>query len=135
LDLSPLSGKRRGKLRLSPEQLLQVIQAQALAEWVLNTTQQFRKPRLPRGSGGRPLTYPNSGILLISVVQTTWRKSYEQIVDWEATNVKYFQCFTILRVCQFVLLTYIAALAVALTAQRYVRPELLRGRSMVLAQI
>jgi len=86
LDLSPLSGKRRGKLRLSPEQLLQVIQAQGLAEWALNTTRQFRTPRLPRGPGGRPLTYPDSSILLMAVVQTTWRKSYEQMVDWVATN-------------------------------------------------
>jgi len=46
-------------------------------------------------------------------------------------GLKYFQCFTFLRVCQFVLLTYIAALAVALAAQRYDRPELVRSRAMV----
>jgi hypothetical protein len=33
------------------------------------------------------------------------------------------------------LLTYIAALAVALAAQRYDRPELVRSRSMVLAHV
>ena len=45
-----------------------------------------RKPRLPRGPGGRPLIYPDQDILLMAVVQTTWRKSYEQMVDWVATN-------------------------------------------------
>ena len=86
LDLSSLPGKLRGKLRLSPEQLLWVIHAQELAAWALSITQQLRRPRLPRGPGGRPLTYPDSGILWMAVVQTTWRKSYEHRVDWVATN-------------------------------------------------
>ena len=34
-ELTALAGKERGKLRLSPEQLLQVLHAQALAEWAL----------------------------------------------------------------------------------------------------
>lgn len=50
-------------------------------------------------------------------------------------GLKYFQCFTFLRVCQFVLLTYIAALAVTLAAQSYDHPELVRSRSMVLAHV
>ncbi|HVP20941.1 MAG TPA: hypothetical protein VMS73_03670 [Anaerolineaceae bacterium] len=36
---------------------------------------------------------------------------------------------------QFVCLTFIAALAVALAAERYQRPELHRSRSMVLANL
>ncbi len=50
-------------------------------------------------------------------------------------GLKYFQCFTYLRVSQFALLTYIAALAVALAALRCARPELVRSRSMVLAHV
>ena len=49
-------------------------------------------------------------------------------------GLKYFQGYSWLRVTQFVLLTYSAALAVALAAQRYQRPELIRRRAMVLAQ-
>jgi hypothetical protein len=86
LDLSSIPGKPRGKLRLSPEQLLAVIHAPVLAEWALWMTRLIGKPRLPRGPGGRPPTYPDSGILLMAVVQTAWRKSYEQMVDWVATN-------------------------------------------------
>jgi hypothetical protein len=50
-------------------------------------------------------------------------------------GLKYFQCYSWLRVTQFVLLTYCAASAVALAAQRYQRPELIRSRAMVLAQV
>jgi len=50
-------------------------------------------------------------------------------------GLKYFQCYSWMRVTQFVLLTYSAALAVALAAQRYQRPELIRRRAMVLAQV
>ena len=50
-------------------------------------------------------------------------------------GLMFFQCFTFLRVCQFIMLAYIAALAVALAAQRYDRPELLRSRAMVLAHV
>lgn len=50
-------------------------------------------------------------------------------------GLKYFQCYSWMRVTQFVLLTYCAALAVALAAQRYERPDLIRRRAMVLAQV
>ena len=86
LDLSSIPAKPRGKLRLSPEQLLAIIHAHALAEWALGMTQRLKQPRLPGGPGGRPPTYPDRGILLMAIVQTAWRKSYEQMVDWVATN-------------------------------------------------
>lgn len=81
LDLSPLAGKSRGKLRLGPAQLLAVIQAQCLAEWSLQTASRFRYPRLRRGPGGRPISYQDSSILQMAIVQTAWRMSYEQVVD------------------------------------------------------
>ena len=86
LDLSPLPGKVVGKLKLSPEQLLIVIHAQALAEWALLVTRPWIRPRLKRGPGGRPAIYRDSSILLMAVVQTAWRKSYEQVVDYVRTH-------------------------------------------------
>lgn len=258
LDLSPLPGMSRGKLRLTPEQLLAIIHAQKLAEWSLRAAARLQPPRLNKGPGGRPATYQDSSILQMAVVQVVWRKSYEQIVDYVAIHrelartlgfaertisqgqywqrradlgilpflffflalvaqlirlgvirgqelvvdsillsdrrmfrvvhdilgahpaihynlrkagkkklatlefleqwqrlvtaprtaierhfawmkryfgLKYFQCFTLVRVMQFVQLTYIAALAVALAAERYQRPDLYRRRSMVLAHV
>jgi hypothetical protein len=86
LDFSFLPGKSRGKLRLTPEQLLEAIQAQALAEWALHVASRFRVSRLKRGPGGRPAIYRDSSILLMAIVQTVWRKSYEQIVDYVTTH-------------------------------------------------
>ena len=68
---------------------------------------------------------------------TTPRTAIERHFAWlkRYFRLKYFQCFTFLRVFQFVLLTYIAALAVALAAERYQRPDLYRRRASVLAHL
>lgn len=86
VDLSPLPGKTKGKLRLSPHQLLEVIHAQELADWALQVAAYFQAPRLKRGPGGRPALYQDRSILLMAIVQSLWRRSYEQIVDWVATQ-------------------------------------------------
>lgn len=88
VDLAPLSGRETGKLRLSPEQLLAAIQAQVLAEWALAMAQRLRPPALPGGPGGKPQTYHDPSILLMALLQTVWRKSYEQIVDYVATHAE-----------------------------------------------
>jgi len=88
VDLAPLSGRETGKLRLSPEQLLAAIQAQALAKWALAMAQRLRPPALSCGPGGKPQTYHDPSILLMALVQTVWRKSYEQIVDYVATHAE-----------------------------------------------
>lgn len=84
LDNSSIPGKPHGKLRLSPEQLLLAIHAQELADWSLRAADRLLPLRLPRGPGGRPMLYRDSSILMMAVVQTVWRKSYEQIVDYVA---------------------------------------------------
>ena len=88
VDLAPLSGKEKGKLRLSPEQLLAAIQAETLAEWALFMTHRLHPPALPAGRAGRPQQYADRSILLMALVQIVWRKSYEQIVDYVATHPK-----------------------------------------------
>jgi hypothetical protein len=57
----------------------------------------------------------------------TWMKRYFVLT--------YFQSYTLICVTQFVFLTYIADLAVALATERYQRPELHRSRSMVLVNL
>jgi hypothetical protein len=65
------------------------------------------------------------------------RTAIERRFAWIKRNfgLKFFQCYTLGLVTQFVLLTYIAALAVALAAERYQRPELRRCHSIVLAHL
>ena len=41
-----------------------------------------------RDPGGRPAVYQDSSILLMAIVQSLWRKTYEQIVGHVATQVK-----------------------------------------------
>ena len=86
LDNSALPGKAEGKLRLTPEQLLVAIHGQELAVWSLHWATRFQLPKLKCGPGGRPVKYRDSSILLMAVVQSVWRKSYEQIVDQVATH-------------------------------------------------
>jgi hypothetical protein len=86
VELTPLPGKEKGKLRLSPAQLLGAIQAWALAEWALGWAHRLQPRALPRGPGGKPPQYRDASILLMALVQTVWRKSYEQIVDAVATQ-------------------------------------------------
>jgi hypothetical protein len=49
-------------------------------------------------------------------------------------GLKYFQCFTFLRVAQFILLANGAVLAVALAACRYQGPDLPTWRARVIAR-
>jgi hypothetical protein len=86
VDLAPLSGKEKGKLRLSPEQLLAAIEAETLAEWALGMAHRLYPPALPQGPAGRPQQYSDRSILLMALVQSVWRKSYDQIVDYVATH-------------------------------------------------
>jgi len=86
VDLSPIGDKLHGKLKLSPEELLTVIHGRALALWALTISLRFTRPRLKRGPGGRPPSYTDCSILLMAVVQTVWRKSYEQIIDHVKSN-------------------------------------------------
>src|SRR5690349_16404331 len=39
-------------------------------------------PPLPAGPGGRPRTYSEESLLLIALLRTLWRLSYEDMRDW-----------------------------------------------------
>src|SRR5438477_1136383 len=39
-------------------------------------------PPLPAGSGGSPRTYREESLLLIALLRTLWRLSYEDMRDW-----------------------------------------------------
>jgi hypothetical protein len=64
------------------------------------------------------------------------RRGIERHFAWAKRyfGLKYFQCWTFLRVSQYILLTYGVILGVALAAQRYGRPELRHCRAEVLAR-
>src|SRR5919204_849756 len=39
-------------------------------------------PPLPKGAGGRPRTYREESLLLIALLKTLWRLSYQDVHDW-----------------------------------------------------
>src|SRR5947209_3726911 len=39
-------------------------------------------PPLPKGSGGAPRTYREESLLLISLLRTLWRLSYQDMCQW-----------------------------------------------------
>src|SRR5262249_2585365 len=86
LDLSPLPSRARGRLWLAPETFLRAIHAPNLASWALELARCLRPPALPRGPGGRPALYRDETVLLLSVVQTAWRLSYSEVVDYLASH-------------------------------------------------
>lgn len=86
VDLRPLPGKTNGKLKLTPEAVLLAIHGPALANWAIQASRRFQRPRLAKGPGGRPPRYAGSSILLLAVVQTLWHKPYESVIDLVATR-------------------------------------------------
>jgi hypothetical protein len=66
--------------------LLAVIYGQALAIWALAYSRRLTRLRMKRGPGGPYPIYADSSILLMAVVQTVWRKSFEQIIDHVKSN-------------------------------------------------
>ena len=81
IDLSPVSSKSHGKLKLGLEQLLSVIHAQALAPWALTISLRFTRTRLNCEPAGPTPIHADCRILQMAVVQTVWRKSVEQGID------------------------------------------------------
>ena len=75
-DPSPISGKPHAKLKLGPEQWLNVIHAQALALWALPISLRFTRPCLKRAPAGPNPIQADRSILLMALLQTVWRKSY-----------------------------------------------------------
>lgn len=91
VDLSPLPVKTRDQLWVEPGRFLAIIQANILARWALLMTRRVSRPRLKRGPGGRPATYRDESIVLMAIVQTAWRMSYADIVDYVASHPDFAQ--------------------------------------------
>ena len=86
LDLTPLPSRTRGRLWLAPETFLSAIHAPTLAAWAVDLAHRLRPPALRRGPGPRPPLYRDDTVLLLAVVQTAWRMSYSEVVDYLASH-------------------------------------------------
>lgn len=81
-ELASLPSRQSKYLWLEPDEFLKVTNASALATWAVEMTT-WHRPALadPHKRGPKP-TYPDALILLLAFIQTAWRFSYEDIIDY-----------------------------------------------------
>src|SRR5437899_10979649 len=87
VPIPPLSFQR-GQARLSRAlhidalTLVTTLHLLALCRLAVRLAHRRCPPPLPAGKGGRPRTYSEESLLLISLLRTLWRLSYQAIHDW-----------------------------------------------------
>ncbi len=62
--------------------LVRTLQLFALCRLAVRLAHRRCPPPLPAGTGGAPRTYSEASLLLISLLRTLWRLSYQDMHDW-----------------------------------------------------
>jgi hypothetical protein len=69
-------------LHLNALTLIETLQLLALCRLAVQWAHRRCPPPLPKGPGGAPRTYGEESLLLIAVLKTLWRLSYQDVHDW-----------------------------------------------------
>ncbi len=69
-------------LHLDALTLIRRLQLLALCELAVHLAQRQCPPPLPAGPGGAPRIYREESLLLLAVLRTLWRLSYQETHDW-----------------------------------------------------
>jgi hypothetical protein len=69
-------------LHLDALTLIRRLQLLALCELAVHLAQRQCPPPLPAGPGGAPRLYREESLLLLAVLRTLWRLSYQETHDW-----------------------------------------------------
>src|SRR5271169_131156 len=77
--------KRRPALHIDALTLVTTLQLLALCRLAVRLAQHYRPPALPKGPGGRPRRYSEESLLLIALLRTLWRLSYQDMHEWLVT--------------------------------------------------
>src|SRR6266568_1797284 len=84
----PPPSYQRAQARLSPAlqihalPLVTTLHLLALCRLAVHLAHRRCPPPLPAGPGGAPRTYSEESLLLISLLRTLWRLSYQDMRDW-----------------------------------------------------
>src|SRR5437588_5952284 len=84
----PPPSYQRAQARLGPAlhidalRLVMTLHLLTLCRLAVNLAHRRCPPPLPAGPGGAPLTYREESLLLIGLVRTLWRFSYQDMHDW-----------------------------------------------------
>ena len=79
---SRVSAQRRSRLHLDALTLVTRLHLLALCRLAVQLAHRRCPPPLPAGPGGRPPVYPEETLLLLALLRTLWRLSYQDLHDW-----------------------------------------------------
>src|SRR5690349_42282 len=74
--------KSQPPLHLDALTLVTRLHLLALCRLAVRLAQGRCPPPLPAGPGGHPRVYPEASLLLIALLRTLWRLSYQDMHDW-----------------------------------------------------
>ena len=74
--------KRRPSLHIDAVSLVQRLHLLTLCRLAVRLAHGYCPLALPQGPGGRPRRYSEESLLLIAVLRTLWRLSYQDMHDW-----------------------------------------------------
>src|SRR3954466_3760249 len=75
-------GKQAPALHLTALALVTTLRLLTLCRLAVRAAHRRCPPPLPAGPGGRPRTYAEESLLLIALLRTLWRLSYQDMHDW-----------------------------------------------------
>jgi hypothetical protein len=74
--------KQPSALHLTALTVVQALHLLTLCRLAVRAAHRRCPPPLPAGPGGRPRTYAEESLLLIALLRTLWRLSYQDMHDW-----------------------------------------------------
>ena len=69
-------------LHINALSLIKTLHLLALCRLAVQVAHRRCPPPLPKGAGGRPRSYREESLLLIALLKTLWRLSYQDVHDW-----------------------------------------------------
>src|SRR3954449_3193730 len=74
--------KQPSALHLTALAVVQALHLLTLCRLAVRLAHRRCPPPLPKGPGGKPRTYAEASLLLIALLRTLWRLSYQDMRDW-----------------------------------------------------
>ena len=74
--------QRARALHINALSLIATLHLLALCRLAVQWAHRRCLPPLPKGAGGRPRTYRDESLVLIALLKTLWRLSYQNVHDW-----------------------------------------------------
>src|SRR5436305_11152289 len=77
--------RRARALHINALRLIETLHLLALCRLAVQMAHRRSPPPLPKATGGRPRSYREESLVLIALLKTLWRLSYQDMHDWLAS--------------------------------------------------